>query len=199
MPPSGFPGGSDGGKEFPVYHAGDWVWSLCWEDPLKRKMATYSSILAWRILWTEEPGGLQTMGSQRIRHDWATFSQSVTHSPSTDAAERVSGTPPASWISCWKYWKYFFYFIDKITGFINQGLLSLLVFFFLNHCQQVSLTAALSQIFVKGVKQFLMLPLYLIYSHFWKHTIQCLVKQLMPPVIFHILFYALVDFTMILF
>ena len=103
--------------------------------PLNRKMATYSSILAWRILWTEEPGGLQSTVSQRIRHNWATFSQSVTHSHSADAAERVSGTPPASWISCWKYWKYFFYFTDKITGFINQGLLSLLVFFFFNHWQ----------------------------------------------------------------
>ena len=43
--------------------------SLGWEDPLEKKMATHSSILAWRIPWTEEPGGLQTMGSQRVRHD----------------------------------------------------------------------------------------------------------------------------------
>ena len=39
------------------------------EDPLEKEMATHSSILAWRILWTEEPGGLQSMGSQRVRHD----------------------------------------------------------------------------------------------------------------------------------
>ena len=39
------------------------------EDPLKKGMATYSSILVWRIPWTEEPGGLQSMGSQRVRHD----------------------------------------------------------------------------------------------------------------------------------
>ena len=39
------------------------------EDPLEKGMATHSSILAWRILWTEEPGGLQSMGSQRVRHD----------------------------------------------------------------------------------------------------------------------------------
>ena len=41
--------------------------SLCWEDPLEKGMATYSNILAWRIAWTEEPGGLQSMGSQRVR------------------------------------------------------------------------------------------------------------------------------------
>ena len=45
-----------------------WVQSLDQEDPLKG-MATHSSILAWRIPWTEEPGGLQSMGLQRVRHD----------------------------------------------------------------------------------------------------------------------------------
>ena len=46
-----------------------WVQSLGWEDPLEKEMATHSSILAWKISWTEEPGGLQSMGSQRVRHD----------------------------------------------------------------------------------------------------------------------------------
>ena len=45
------------------------VRSLGWEDPLERGMATHSSILAWRIPWTEEPGRLQPMGSQRVGHD----------------------------------------------------------------------------------------------------------------------------------
>ena len=45
------------------------VQSLCWEDLLEEKMATHSSILAWRIAWTEEPGGLQSMGLQRVRQD----------------------------------------------------------------------------------------------------------------------------------
>ena len=49
-----------------------WVQSPGWEDPLEEGMATHSSILAWRIPWTEEPGRLQPMGSQRVRHDWAT-------------------------------------------------------------------------------------------------------------------------------
>ena len=46
-----------------------WVLSLAWEDPLEKEMATASSILARRIPWTEEPSGLQSVGSQRIRHD----------------------------------------------------------------------------------------------------------------------------------
>ena len=49
-----------------------WVWSLSWEDPLEKGKATYSSILAWRIPWTEEPGRLQSMRSQGVRHDWGT-------------------------------------------------------------------------------------------------------------------------------
>ena len=43
--------------------------SLGQEDPLEKEMATHSSILAWRIPWTEEPGGLQSTGSQRVGHD----------------------------------------------------------------------------------------------------------------------------------
>ena len=47
------------------------VWSLGQEDPLEEGVATHSSILAWRIPWTEEPGGLQSMGLQRVRYDLA--------------------------------------------------------------------------------------------------------------------------------
>ena len=48
------------------------IQSLGWEDPLEKEMATHSSIHAWKIPWTKESGGLQSMGSQRVRHDWAT-------------------------------------------------------------------------------------------------------------------------------
>ena len=48
--------------------------SLGGEDPLEEEMATHFNIFSWRIPWTEEPGGLQSMGLQRIRHDWATNS-----------------------------------------------------------------------------------------------------------------------------
>ena len=56
-------------KNLPVMQE-TWVRSLGWEDPLEEGMATHSSILAWRIPWTGEPGGLQSMGSQRVGHDW---------------------------------------------------------------------------------------------------------------------------------
>ena len=46
-----------------------WVQSLGWEDSLEKEMATHFSILAWKIPWTKEPGGLQSMGSQRVRYD----------------------------------------------------------------------------------------------------------------------------------
>ena len=46
--------------------------SLGWEDPLEKQMATHSSVPAWKIPWTEESGGLQLTGSQRVRHDWVT-------------------------------------------------------------------------------------------------------------------------------
>ena len=45
------------------------VQSLGWEDPLEKEIATHSSILAWKIPWIEEPGGLQSIGCQRVRHD----------------------------------------------------------------------------------------------------------------------------------
>ena len=49
-----------------------WVRFLGWEDPLEKEMATQSSILAWKIPWTEEAGRLQSTGLQRVRHDWVT-------------------------------------------------------------------------------------------------------------------------------
>ena len=58
------------------------VWPLGWEDPLEKGMATHLNILAWRIPWTEELEGLQSMGLQRVRCDWVTFtslSSVVTH------------------------------------------------------------------------------------------------------------------------
>ena len=46
-----------------------WVRALGWEDPLEKEMAIHSSTIAWKILWTKEPGRLQSMGSQRVGHD----------------------------------------------------------------------------------------------------------------------------------
>ena len=62
-----FPGGSDGKPS--ARKRKTWVQSLGQEDPLEKEMATYSSTLAWKNLWTEEPGRLQSMGSQRVGQD----------------------------------------------------------------------------------------------------------------------------------
>ena len=62
---------------FPVTQTAKNLPAMGQEDPLDKGMATPSNILAWRILWTEEPGGLQSMGSQRIRHDLATNSNNI--------------------------------------------------------------------------------------------------------------------------
>ena len=54
-----------------------WVWSLGRVDPLEEGMATHSSILAWRIQWAEEPGGLQSIGSQSVGHGWSDLARTV--------------------------------------------------------------------------------------------------------------------------
>ena len=63
----GFPGGSDGKES--ACNAGDLIQSLGQEDPLEKGVATHSSILAWRIPWSEESGALQSIGSQGVEHD----------------------------------------------------------------------------------------------------------------------------------
>ena len=54
-----------------------WVWSLGQEDPIKEEMATLSSILTWKVPWTEEPDGLQSKGLQRVGHDWACMQKNL--------------------------------------------------------------------------------------------------------------------------
>ena len=71
------------------------VQSLGWEDPLEKRMATHSSTLAWRIPWTEEPGGLQSTGSQRVRHIFSlscTFMEKEMATHSSVLAWRIPGT-----------------------------------------------------------------------------------------------------------
>ena len=69
---SGFPGSSAVKNNSVMQEMETWVQSLGWEDPLEEEMAAYSSILAGRFPWTEKPGGLQSMGPQRVRHNPAT-------------------------------------------------------------------------------------------------------------------------------
>ena len=78
-----------------------WVLPLGWGDPLGKSTAIHSSILDWRILWTEEPGGLQSMGPQRVRHDWATKQQQLYYARALQTASsktlRTSGG--AGWVT----------------------------------------------------------------------------------------------------
>ena len=67
MVTTSFPGGSDSKES--ACNAGDWVQFLGWEESLEKELITHSSILAWKTPWTEEPGGLQYVGSQRGGHD----------------------------------------------------------------------------------------------------------------------------------
>ena len=71
-----------------------WVQFLGWEHPLKKEMATHSSILAWRIPWTEESSGLQSVGLQIVGHDWAIHTHTHTH---TQRRPYLMGFPGDSW------------------------------------------------------------------------------------------------------
>ena len=75
-----------------------WVWSLGREDPLEKEVAIHSSTLAWKIPWTEEPGRLQSMGSQRVRHDWVT-----SLSPSGQLSVSSAFSFLALMINVWSY------------------------------------------------------------------------------------------------
>ena len=90
----GFPGGSDSKES--TCNAGDPGWSLGWEDPLDKGLAAHSSILPWRIPWTEKPGRLQSMGSPRVGHDWATR-HTCAH---TRAKQQHRSFGSLSWPSC---------------------------------------------------------------------------------------------------
>ena len=74
-----------------------WVWPLDWEDHLEEGMATHFSTLAWRIPWTEEPGGLQSTGSQRVRHDWLTKHSMATTKPAHDVISWTGPLPIIYW------------------------------------------------------------------------------------------------------
>ena len=75
----GFPGGSDGKESACMWET--WVQFVGWEDPLEKEMSTHTSILAWEIPQTEEPGGLESMESQRVRHDSARMHDKETLPP----------------------------------------------------------------------------------------------------------------------
>ena len=71
------------------------IQSLGQEDPLEKGMATHSSILAWRIPWTEEPGGLQSMGSQRVGRDWNDLARTLARTWGGEEATEQNAVLPA--------------------------------------------------------------------------------------------------------
>ena len=81
------------------------VWSLGWEDSLEKGMAIHLSILAWKIQWTEEPGGLQSMGSQRVGHYRTTFTYSLARSL-THSLTLLPSTSPPEWCIHYNQWTY---------------------------------------------------------------------------------------------
>ena len=68
-----------------------WVWSLGWEDPLEKEMVMHSSILACEIPWAEKPGGLPSMGSHRVGHDWSDLVAVAAAAAAAAAAEILGG------------------------------------------------------------------------------------------------------------
>ena len=90
-----------------------WVRSLAREDPLEKEMAPHSSTIAWKIPWTQEPGRLHSMGSQRVRHDWTTS----LHFTSLQSTGSIAGTqrlscsmtcrifPYQGWTLCLLHWQ----------------------------------------------------------------------------------------------
>ena len=82
----------------PPANAGEtWVQSLGPEDPLKEGRATHSNVLAWRIPWTEEPGGLQSMGLQRVRHNWSDLAQQHKHNGRVMEKEMAAHSSVLAW------------------------------------------------------------------------------------------------------
>ena len=109
-----------------------WVRSLGWEDPLEEEMVTHSSILAWRIPWTEKPSRLQFAGSQRVGHDWVTslynyicyITECIAHGHITHWAPVVFlciGLGPSSAKRTWPHGTYrpFWAMLHGIPGFLS--------------------------------------------------------------------------------
>ena len=104
-----------------------WIQSLDREDPLEKEMATHSSILGWKIPWTEKPGGIQSMGSQRLGHNWVTNVYSIKYG---QYLEVCCSEGKNYWHVCLYLWdKYFHYSqsVHKIPEYLTAGSWELVV------------------------------------------------------------------------
>ena len=95
---TGFPSSSNS-------KASAWVQSLVQDDPLEKEMATHSRILTWRVSWTEEPGGLQSLGSQRVGHDSDSHTHTHTHTDTVTHTAPTGTSRSLKWtlITCYTY------------------------------------------------------------------------------------------------
>ena len=97
-----------------------WIWSLGQENPLEKGMTTHSSILAWSIPWTAEPGGLLSMGLQRIGHDWMTFT--FTFKPRTWVVKYVESSLFFFFFFFWDVIKLCFWWVLGSSNWRKQEL-----------------------------------------------------------------------------
>ena len=120
------------------------VRSLGREDPLVKEMATHSSTLAWRIPWREEPGGLQSMGSQRVGHDWATslfhFHQAMTYiifcNSVTSSLKLFSFSFMRSWETHWNYLEIILSYLNWESG-VTHFRHSMIIKLNINHVNEL--------------------------------------------------------------
>ena len=96
------------------------VQSLGREDPLEEGMATHSSILAWRIPWTEQPGGLQSTGSPRVRHDWSDLARTHTHRDGAQQWVNKSYRRKSLLNSCPPFQQAFGYLLNRYKSLCTQ-------------------------------------------------------------------------------
>ena len=131
----GFPGGTSG-KEPGCQcrrHKRYSFQSLCWEDPLEEEMSTHPRIFVWRIPWTEEPGGLQSIGLQRVGHDWSDWAWQ--HSPGAlflkkailVPREKTQTSPSGhlntcSWTSFNCHWVWAIHMLLRIVCMLSGGI-----------------------------------------------------------------------------
>ena len=80
-----------------------WVRSLSWEDSQEESMAAHSSILTWRIPWTGAPGGLQSMGSQRVRYDWSDLACTLAQYFYEISVNTVETETQGDYMNCWGF------------------------------------------------------------------------------------------------
>ena len=167
------------------------VQSLGWEDPLEKEMAPHSSFLAWKISWTEEPGGLQSMGSQRVRHNWVTNTYSKNVSlilqgpvqelllelpmPSQQAFLRAPRIPCVHSYSCTRWCFFFCFFFLPLSLSLHQDTADTLIL----RVRMLRAVLCSACLYIPGFKKRESLALWYMLS--WSAAVVCLFSVSAPP------------------